>query len=77
VSHPEFHVGEQCRGALGLFEGHEGIGVTMPPADRDRHVREGEPPRLSQQHHVVNHGLELSPGPTDQIVDEHGLEFPI
>ena len=21
VSYPEFHVGEQCRGALGLFEG--------------------------------------------------------
>ena len=72
--HHELDVGQQRGGTVGLFDRHEGVGVAVPPVDRDVDVGQAEAPGAAEEDEVVHDRPALAAGARHEVVDEHRLD---
>ncbi len=70
----ELDVGQQRGGPVGLVDGHEGVGVAVPPVHGHADVGQAETPGAPEEDEVVDDGLAVATGAAHEVVDDHRLD---
>jgi hypothetical protein len=71
----QFGVGQTRDDVLAVGEGHDVVGVAMPPAHRHLHLFELETPVLGEHGDVGERRGQLLAAAVEQVVEEHRPEL--